>query len=90
MKLLTILVKIKGKTNLNLLSTKSDLKFHYHMHLHFPDPSYQHYYSIPKMTEPFQFIQVKNLGKNHGGDNSCYELLLNNFEIYGEIDEKES
>ena len=49
--------------------------------------NYQHYYSIPKMTKPYQFIRIKCLGKNHGGKDNDYELLLTNFEIYGAIQE---
>ena len=41
------------------------------------------------MTEPYQFIRIKCIGINHHGAKEDIELVLTNFEIYGEIDENE-
>ena len=49
--------------------------------------SYQHYYSIPEMTEPYQYIRIKCIGVAHNC--ASYYLLLTNLEIFGEIDEED-
>ena len=48
--------------------------------------NYQHYYSIPDMTEPYQYIRIK-FGKSH---KDKYDISLANFEVYGAIHEGES
>ena len=47
-------------------------------------PSNKHYYSIPQMTKPYQYIRIKCIGKTHY---NTYHLLLTNFEVYGIIHE---
>ena len=47
----------------------------------------QHYYSIPKMNEPYQYIRIKNLGRNHTQNSTHYYLVLTNFEIFRAMSE---
>jgi len=54
-------------------------------------PSYQHYYSIPEITKPFQYFRIKCIGRDHynNSHSSCYYYLqFTNIEIYGEIYEE--
>ena len=49
--------------------------------------NYQKYYPISQLTDEFQFIRIRNIGKNHANNNY---LMLTNFEFYGEIFIRES
>ena len=42
----------------------------------------QKYFPISQLIDEFQFIRIRNIGKNHS-DEDC--LVLVNFEFYGEI-----
>ena len=44
--------------------------------------NFQHYYSIPEITKPYQYIRIRSLGPDHGG---CHYLPLSHLEIYGTI-----
>ena len=42
----------------------------------------QKYFPISQLTDEFQFIRIRNIGKNHFNDDY---LMLTNFEFYGKI-----
>ena len=49
-------------------------------------PSYQKYFPISQITDEFQFIRIRTIGKDHYNEDY---LVLTNFEFYGEIFIKE-
>ena len=45
-------------------------------------PSYQNYFPLSKISDDFQYIRIRSIGKNHAN----YDFLIfTNFEVYGEI-----
>ena len=53
----------------------------------------EHYYSLPKMTEPYQYFRIKCIGRNHAGvteNKDIFYLTLKQLEIFGEIIESET
>ena len=45
-------------------------------------PFYQNYFPLSKISDDFQYIRIRSIGKNHSkGD----YLIFTNFEVYGEI-----
>ena len=57
-------------------------------------PLNEHYYSIKEMTKPYQYIRIKIIGRDHYYSHNKdykidnYFLTLNQFEIFGEINEE--
>ena len=43
---------------------------------------YRHYYSIPEITKPYQYIRIRSLGLGHM---NRHYLPLSHLEIYGSI-----
>jgi len=44
--------------------------------------NFQHYFSIPRITSPFQYIRIKSIGKTQ---NNLHYLSFTNIELFGEL-----